>query len=123
MWPSQRLDTSAEYNIEIANSVAEILYTASNIVNQARYELRFIVFPLFMAGFASSDGTQKMMAMELISSMDKESIGSNTQATQNALGMIYERQTQAFMHTGHSLDVDWADIMVGQGLQVINWGL
>jgi hypothetical protein len=123
MWPLQRLDTGPEFDAEIGQCVSEILHTAEGVVNSGQLELRFMVFPLFMAGFASTDGTQKMMALDMISAMEKKSIGSNTTATRRALQIIYERQTQRFMHTGHSLDVDWLDIMVEQGLQVVNFGL
>jgi hypothetical protein len=123
MWPSQRLDTGPDFDAEIGQCVSEILQTAEGVVDAGRLELRFIVFPLFMAGFASTDGTQKMMALDMISTMERKSIGSNTTATRHALQIVYEQQTQRFMHTGHSLDVNWSDIMVEQGLQVVNFGL
>ena len=123
MWPSQRLDTGPEFDAEIGQCVVEILQTAEGAVSAGRLELRFMIFPLFMAGFASADGNQKMMALDMISTMEKKSIGSNTTATRHALQIVYEQQTQRFMHTGHSLDVNWSDVMVEQGLQVVNFGL
>ena len=123
MWPSQRLDTGPDFDAEIGQCVVEILQTAEGVVNAGRLELRFMIFPLFMAGFASADGNQKMMALDMISTMEKKSIGSNTTATRHALQIVYEQQTQRFMHTGHSLDVNWSDVMVEQGLQVVNFGL
>ena len=123
MWPSQRLDTGPEFDSEIALCVSEILRTANAVVNAGRLEHRFMIFPLFMAGFASMDGNQKMMALDLISTMERHSIGSNTRATRHALQIIYEEQTRRFMHTGHSLDVNWTDVMVEQGLLVVNFGL
>ena len=123
IWPSQRLDTGPEFEAEISQCVAEILQTAEGVVNAGRLELRSMIFPLFMAGFASTDGNQKMKALDMISTMEKKSIGSNTTATRHALQIVYEQQTQRFMHTGHSLDVNWSDVMVEQGLQVVNFGL
>jgi hypothetical protein len=123
MWPSQRMDTGPEFDAEIGQCVSDILHTAEGVVTSGRLELRFMIFPLFMAGFASTDGTQKRMALDMISTMEQKSIGSNTTATRHALQIVYERQTQRFMHTGHSLDVNWSDIMVEQGLQVVNFGL
>jgi Fungal specific transcription factor domain len=123
MWPSQRLDTGPEYDVEIAQCVTEVLRIGDKIVSSEQFHLRFIIFPLFMAGFASTDGNEKMLALELISSMEKESIGSNTTATRHALQIVYDQQTRRFMHTGHSLDVNWSDIMLEQGLQVVNFGL
>ena len=123
MWCSQRLDTGPEFDSEIALCVAEILHTAEKIIKAGGLELRFIIFPLFMAGFASTDGGQKMMALNLITSMERESIGSNTTATRHALQIVYESQMQRFMHIGHSLDIHWTDVMVEQGLEVVNFGL
>jgi Fungal specific transcription factor domain len=123
MWPSQRLDTAPEYDAEIAQCVSEVLRIGDRVVRNEQYHLRFIVFPLFMAGIASADGNEKMLVLDLISSLEKESIGSNTTATRQALQIIYEQQTERFMHTGQSLDVDWSDVMLEQGLQVVNFGL
>lgn len=123
MWPSQRLDTGPEFDMEIAQSVSEILRVGERIVGRRQLHLRFIIFPLFMAGTASTDGNEKMLALELISRMEKDSIGCNTTATRHALQIVYERQTQRFMHTGQSLDVNWNDIMVEQELQVVSFGL
>ncbi|ERF75071.1 hypothetical protein EPUS_04853 [Endocarpon pusillum Z07020] len=123
MWPSQRLDSGPECDHEIAESVSEILRIGNRVVSSEQYHRRFIIFPLFMAGFASIDGNEKMLALELISSMEKRSIGSNTTATRHALQIVYEQQTQRFMLTGQSSDVNWSDIMLEQGLQVVNFGL
>lgn len=123
MWPSQRLDTGPEYDMEIAQCVSEVLRIGETIVSRQYFHLRFIIFPLFMAGVASTDGNEKMLALELISNMEKDSIGSNTTATRHALQIVYEQQTQRFMHTGQSLDVNWNKIMVEQGLQVVSFGL
>jgi hypothetical protein len=86
-------------------------------------ELRFIVFPLFIAGYASTDGNQKMKALDLIQWSEASSIGRNTLVTRRALQIVYERQTSQFMSTGHSLGICWKDIMGEQGLQVVNFGL
>ena len=123
MWPAQRLDTGPEFDAEVAICASEILITAQRTVEEDQLKSRFTAFPLFMAGFASSDGNQKMMAMELLRRLEEKSIGSNTTATRRVLGMVYERQTSRFMVSGQDRDVCWRDVMVEQGLQVINWGL
>jgi hypothetical protein len=123
MWPLQKQDTGPEFDAEIAHSASDILMTAEKIVNEGRLELRFIIFPLFMAGFASTDGSQKMMALDLVGRMEKSSIGSNTTATRRALGIVYERQTMRFMNSGQDRDVDWLETMIEQGLGVVSFGL
>jgi hypothetical protein len=123
MWPSQRMDTGPEPDNDISECVTVILKVAEDILNAGHFELRFIVFPLFMAGVASSSGSDKMMALDLMSAMEKEGIGCNTTTTRHLLQIVYGRQTQRFMKMGHSLDVDWIDVMIEQGLQVVNFGL
>ena len=123
MWRSQRLDTGSEIDPEIATCVSEILTTAQRIVDEDQLTSRFVVIPLFMAGFASADGSQKMMALELIQRLEEKSIGSNTTATRRALGIVYERQTSRFMVSGQDRDICWRDVMMEQGLQVVNFGL
>jgi hypothetical protein len=123
MWPSQRHDTGPEWDDEIAQAASQIISTAERIVEAGRLELRFIVFPLFIAGYASTDGSQKMMALDLIQRSEESSIGANTIVTRRALQIVYEKQTSRFMTTGHSLDICWKDIMIEQGLQVVNFGL
>lgn len=123
MWPSQRMETGPASDPEITVSTHEILEVAQDIVNAGRLELRFIVFPIFMAGVGSSSGSDKMMALDLMMTMEKEGVGRNTTTTRHVLQIVYERQTQRFMNVGHSLDVDWIDIMVEQGLKVVNFGL
>lgn len=123
MWPSQRLDTGPGFDDEIAVSASEILTIAQKIVNTGRLESRFIVFPLFLAGFATSDGSQKMLAMDLIQQLEEKSIGGNTTATRKALSILYERQTHRFLMSGQDRDVDYLEVMLEQGLQVVNFGL
>ncbi|KAL1987628.1 hypothetical protein VTN96DRAFT_2869 [Rasamsonia emersonii] len=123
MWPGQRMAPDSASDEVIGHHAAVILQVAENIVNTGRFDLRFIIFPLFMAGTATSSGDQKMLAMDLMSSMEKEGLGRNATTTRNLLQIVYERQTLQFMTVGHSLNVDWAEIMMEQGLQVVNFGL
>lgn len=123
MWSGQRVDTSQEFDVEISAAVQQILQVSQAIVASQPSNSRFVVFPLFMAGFASTVGNQKLLVLDLIQQIEQESIGHNTRATRRALETIYDHQNQRFMHTGHSLDVDWLQIMMDQGLTVVNFGL
>ncbi|KAL9109290.1 MAG: hypothetical protein Q9227_006045 [Pyrenula ochraceoflavens] len=123
MWPTQRLDEVPSFNSELEQYIGEILQMAEGIVSTGRLELRFIIFPLFMAGVASNSGNEKRHALDLIKSMEHENIGTNTSAIRRVLQTVYEKQAQSFMHTGHSLDVNWMNIMIEHGLQVVNFGL
>lgn len=65
-----------------------------------------------------------MMAMELMTNMEDEEdgMGRNAATTRTILQTIYERQLDCLMRVGHTLDVDWADLMAQEGLQMVNFG-
>jgi Fungal specific transcription factor domain len=123
MWSTQRLDTSPDYDTEIAVASNQILQMTSRILANGRLDCRFLVFPCFMAGYASTVGDLKRTALELIGKMDSGSVGRNTAATKEALRRVYEKQNERFMGTGQSLDVDWMDVMGEGGLLIVNFGL
>ena len=124
MWPTQRLDMRLDFDREISLCVTEILETAERVVAAGWLDLRSMIFPLFMAGVASMNENEKMVVLDLISRMETRSIGGNTTATKHALQIVYERQTKQFMHTGHyPWDVDWREVMVEHGVQVVSFGL
>lgn len=120
MWPGQRRGPFEE---QIEQHASMILQVAKSIVNAGRFDLRFIIFPLFMAGASSSSSGQKMVAMDLMLSMEKDGVGRNATATRHVLQLVCQQQTQQLMCEGHTLDIDWAEIMIQQGLQVVNFGL
>lgn len=123
MWPGQRVYTSADYAGEIAAVSQQILQVSQAIMSNSSGNCRFLVFPIFMAGFASDIGSQKMLAIDLIHQMESDGIGHNTHVARKALEAVYERQNERFMHTGNSLGVDWLQLMMEQGLTVVNFGL
>ena len=124
MWRSQGIEKGGGPIGEIGRSTSSILQVAEEIVSASRFDLRFIVFPVFMAGVASSSGSQKMLALDLLSSIEShEGVGRNVTTTRHVLQIVCQRQTEGFMKRGHSLDVDWIEIMIEQGLQMVNFGL
>jgi hypothetical protein len=123
MWPGQRLETSPAYDVEISVASNQILHITTQALAQDRPDCRYLVFPVFMAGFASMDGTQRMQALDLLRAMETSSIGRNTTAARKSLAAVYEAQNDRFMNTGQSLDVDWMEVMKGRDLVVVNFGL
>lgn len=124
MWPTQEVETGGAPALEVEQRVSNILQVGTSIVNSGRFDLRFIVFPLFMAGVATSSGSQKMLALDLICALGtNEAVGRNVATTAHVLQTVYQRQTESYMRKGHALDVDWIDIMADQGLQLVNFGL
>jgi hypothetical protein len=117
------MDTGAEFDGEIANCSSTILQIGEDMIKKARLQLRFLVFALFMAGVASSSGSDKRRALDLISAMENDAVGRNATITRNLIQIVYDRQAKQFMSEGHSLGVDWIDIMIEQRLQVVNFGV
>lgn len=123
MWNTQRLDTSPDHDAEIEVASNQILQITERVLSSGRTDCRYLVFPVFMAGYASTDGTQKKLALDLISRMETESIGQNAVTTRKLLTSIYERQNERFMTTGQSLDVDWMHAMIEENIIIVNFGL
>lgn len=124
MWPGQRLDISRDCETEINSASQHILQVSRDIIENDSTSSQFLVFPLFMAGLASSISREKILAIDLIRQMEQGCIiGENTKATRKALETIYELQHEQFMHNGHSLDIDWFQVMIDKGRTVVNFGL
>jgi hypothetical protein len=87
MWPSQRMDTGPEFDDEIEKCSLAILQLGEDMMKEARLQLRFMVFALFMAGIASSSGSDKRRALDLIIAMEKEAVGRNITIARNHPGI------------------------------------
>ncbi|KAJ6092919.1 transcriptional regulator family: Fungal Specific TF [Penicillium sp. IBT 16267x] len=124
MWSGQRLESEFSPDGEIDHHASEILRIAEQTTNTRRADRHFLVFPLFLAGATASASGLKMMAMELMTSMEDEEdgMGRNAATTRAILQTVYERQLERLMRVGHTLDVDWADLMAQEGLQMVNFG-
>jgi hypothetical protein len=123
MWRGQRLGADTASEEIISHHASAILQVAEAIVRDERFDLRFVIFPLFMAGVSTSSAGQKMMAMDLMSSMEKQALGRNATTTRDLLQMVYQSQTEHLMTVGHSVHVDWRDVMTQYAMQVVNFGM
>lgn len=65
----------------------------------------------------------KQRALELLSSLQRRCLGSNTGIMRDVLRAVYERQKAMVLTTGHDLTVDWRDMLRERGLHVVNFGL
>ncbi|EPS27574.1 hypothetical protein PDE_02517 [Penicillium oxalicum 114-2] len=124
MYPHQRLEAEFQSTREIDHHASEILRIVEQTTHTRRADRHFLVFPLFLAGATASASGLKMMAMELMTSMEDEEdgLGRNTATTRAILQTVYERQMDCLMRTGHTLEVDWSELMAQEGLQMVNFG-
>ncbi|MCJ1282031.1 hypothetical protein MMC26_001354 [Xylographa opegraphella] len=118
-----RTETTPEYPEEVTQCASEIIDVVSETVRRRRFEHGFVIFPLFLAGIATTSAADKALAHELMTAMEQESVGNNKRATRKLLEAVYEAQNARQMVVGHSLDVDWIQVMSESKLHVINFGL
>ncbi|EFR01749.1 hypothetical protein MGYG_04749 [Nannizzia gypsea CBS 118893] len=124
MWPNQTAETGSLSALDIDQRISAILSIANEINSMGRYDLRFIIFPTFIAGVAATSPTHKMIALDILSSFEtNEGVGRNVATARQLLQTVYQHQTNGYMRRGHAFDVDWLDIMTKQGLQMVNFGL
>lgn len=123
LWNEQLLGPEGASDEIIAHHANSIFHIAGTIVHSSQFDLRFIIFPLFIAGVSTSSADQKMMAMDLICSMEKQGIGRNATTIRHLLQMVYQAQTEELMTLGHPARVGWSDVMSQQGIQIVNFGL
>ncbi len=89
-------------------------------------ERKFIVFPLFMAGFVSKSRDERIEIVDLVKKMEEDSVGRNVAAARELLEIVYERQERRReelkregVDEGRE-DVDWVGVVGELGLQVVN---
>ena len=80
---------------EVMQSASEILRLGREIVNYGHMERKFIVFPIFMAGFVEKRPAERAEIMSLLRKLEEDSIGRNFVATRQLLEIVYERQERS----------------------------
>ena len=125
MYSTQRF-LSPLFIHEVSQCSGEILRLAREIVSHNHTERKFIVFPLFMAGFVSKCREDRTEILELVKTMEVDSVGRNLVAARQLLEVVYERQErrreelrrEGLMEAKE--DVDWVGLVEELGLQVVN---
>ncbi|KAI9808256.1 MAG: hypothetical protein M1825_004713 [Sarcosagium campestre] len=123
VWPCQLASRTSESEAEVDRCVRSIVNLSKVLVPAKRLELRFFIFPLFMAGYAATSADDKVSALDLIATVENESIGRNTTIVRRLLQEVYEKQNQHILRVGHSWGVHWIDIMTQSGLQGVKFSL
>ena len=73
-----------------------------------------------MAGFVSNSVPDRDEAMELLTALEQQTMGRVANASRVLLRLVYERQELSRQNGGNALDVDWVQIVMESGLQVVN---
>lgn len=121
MWPTQRLEYGhPNHPSKVSQYAREILQLGREIIDNGHLERKFIVFPLFMAGLVSESTADREEALELLTALEQKTMGRVANASKVLLELVYERQEMSLQRGGNALDVDWVQIVVERGLQVVN---
>jgi hypothetical protein len=86
-------------------------------------EQRHLIFPLFIAGFATIQPDVKTQALNIMKAFEGQGIGQNTYSTRRHLTAVYEEQRSVVEAGGKMEDVDWLKVAKDRSLTVMNCGL
>jgi len=125
MWAGQRGVIDQNSAMEVDAAIQAIIDECSEILGQRDLflNLGFMAFPLFLAGFASTQLTQKIWILEFFATIEDSTIGRNGHTMKDALQITYQRQNDAIMSIGHCLNVDWQQVLSELGTSVATFCL
>ncbi|KAI9849047.1 MAG: hypothetical protein M1838_000301 [Thelocarpon superellum] len=124
MWSSQWIEATPDERTEVNHCINNILHIAREYAQPPRTrQLRFILLPIFLAGFASVEPAQKREALDAIRAFERVSLTPSALTILQLLELVYIQQEQSIMELGDAAHVDWVEVMVENGLIVVNFGL
>lgn len=126
MFPGQRRIPIANFQGLLADTerrVMSIISIATTQLEAAQLDRRHIIFPLFMAGIATTQPDAKIQALDLMKAYEGSGIGQNTYSARRLLTAVFEEQRRVADVGGRIEDVDWVTVARERGLTVLNFGL
>ena len=123
MWATQQMTLDQQASKDIAESSDTILQLAHEVVKRNHLEQRYMVFPVFMAGFAATSASEKTLAVDILKYFERETIGRNTEVSRKLLEAVYQKQDERLMQNEICMDVDWIEIMRQKGTEVVHFGI
>lgn len=127
MFAGQRLIPTANQSDICADTERRclaILTMAGGYVEAGLMERRHVVFPVFIAGVATTQPDAKIQAMNLMTAFQREGgIGQNTYRTRQLLIAVCEEQRAVVGVGGRMEQVDWMALAKERGLHIVNCGL
>lgn len=126
MFPGQGLLPSANQAAFAADTntrVSHILTLTVSIMATGDFDRREVVFPVFMAGVATTNPNAKAKAIELLKSYESHGIGQNTSVVRRLLVGVCEEQNRRVSGGRRMEEVDWIRFGRERGMSVVNCGL
>ncbi|KAE9381423.1 hypothetical protein N431DRAFT_321494 [Stipitochalara longipes BDJ] len=115
MFPRQLADHSPDSDTEVANCASEIIQAARIVLSKEQAELRFAIFPLFMAGFSTTNSREKEEVLDIMRTIESHSYGGSMECVRRLLETVIEHQTMAMIRAGTANSVDWVEEMETRG--------
>jgi hypothetical protein len=100
-----------------------IIDIATTQLEAGQVDRRHVIFPLLMAGVATTRSDAKVQALDLMKAYEGSGIGQNTYSSRQLLTAVYDEQSRVANGGGRIEDVDWLAVAKGRGLTVVNCGL
>ncbi|KAN0122549.1 Fungal specific transcription factor domain containing protein [Hyaloscypha variabilis] len=118
MFPHQMADSSPEIDLQVATCAREIIQVARLVLFKPRVELRFAIFPLFMAGFSTTDLREKEEVLDIMRKIENHGYGGSMESVIKLLEIVFEHQAMAILRTGTANSVEWVEEMEIRGLMI-----
>ncbi len=123
MYPGQLRDPEPGFDLEVRACCTEIFHAVGMAVSREVFDMRFVVFPIFIAGFSTIDPNEKETAMNLMVELEKHGYGGSIKGARKLLQTIYQKQRAAVVQIGDDNSVDWIDEVELSGQRLIMYGL
>lgn len=126
MFPGQRRIPVAnlqEVQADTERRVQAIIDLATAQLEAGQLDRRHVLFPLFMAGFATIRPDAKIQALDIFKAFEGSGIGQNTYRTRRLLSAVYEEQRLMAEAGGRMEDVEWLSVAKERSLTIVNCGL
>lgn len=123
MFPGQRrIPESSQYELQLDTEkcILSIMSIARAQLSSGQLERRHIIFPLFMAGFATTQAEVKVEVLNIMKVYEGHGIGLNTYRTRQLLMAVCDEQMRATNMGGSMEDVDWLTVAKERNLAVLN---
>lgn len=126
MFPGQRkipVANQLEVQTDTERRIFSIVSIAISKLEAGCLDQRHIIFPLFIAGFATVQPDVKIQALDIMKTFEGSGIGQNTWRTRQLLAAVYEEQRRKANEGERMEDVDWLTVARDRSLMVVNCGL
>lgn len=122
MYSSQGINLGPAQLQDIDDAIEAILAIARDMIREGRCaEGSFLIFPLFLAGFAASSTNLKNCVTQSLAVMAGFFVGHNIGIFKQTLLEIYQEQEDMKMIAVSGLGVDWKEYMSKRNCRVINF--